>query len=191
MKPAVFLDRDGVINEEVNLLHRCDQLRLTQNAAAGIRLLNEAGLPVIVVTNQPVVARGMCTEANINAIHAHLQDTLRAEGARLDAVYFCPHHENADLPEYRKQCPDRKPGTGMFQRAAREHDIALEQSFLVGDRTVDIKAGKDAGCYSILVQSGYGGADGTYPVLPDAVCIDIGEAAIHIVEKIREKHLRI
>lgn len=175
-KIAVFLDRDGVINEEVDLLYRIDQLRLLPGAVEAIRKLNEHGLKVIVVTNQPVVARGLCTERDIEKIHKKLQRMLQEEGARLDAIYWCPHHENADLPQYRKACPDRKPGIGLFLKAAEQFELDLRRSFALGDRTVDIQAGKNAGCRTILVKTGYGGRDGKYEVSPDYICEDLKEA---------------
>lgn len=188
---AVFLDRDGVINEEVDLLYRCDQLRLIPGAAEGIRLLNEAGLKVIVVTNQPVVARGLCTEHDIETIHNRLRQMLAREQARLDAVYFCPHHENADLAEYRMVCPDRKPGAGMLQRAARDFGLDLRSCYMVGDRTVDIQAGRDAGCRTILVSTGYAGGDAKHDVVADAVCDDLKQAAETIVRRLAAEELTI
>jgi len=174
---AVFLDRDGVINEEVDLLHRVDQLRLIPGAAAGIRLLNEAGLPVVIVTNQPVVARGLCTEDDVRSIHRELQARLEAEGAHVDGVEFCPHHEDADLPAYRVQCACRKPGTGMLRAAAGRLGLDLGRCVVVGDRTVDVQTGRDAGCRTILVRTGYAGADGKHDVQPDRSCADLREAA--------------
>ena len=174
---AVFLDRDGVINEEVDLLHHCDQLRLIPGAAEGIRLLNTAALKVIVVTNQPVVARGLCTEQDIETIHDRLRQLLATEGARLDAVYYCPHHENADVAEYRMVCPDRKPGAGMLRRAAQDFGLDLLECYMVGDRTVDIQAGKEAGCRTILVNTGYAGRDRKHDITADNVCSDLKHAA--------------
>jgi mannose-1-phosphate guanylyltransferase / phosphomannomutase len=173
---AVFLDRDGVINEEVNLLHSVDQLRLIPGTASGIRRLNEAGLPVFVVTNQPVVARGICTEDDIRTIHRALETLLAAEGARVNDIEFCPHHENADLPSYRRDCPDRKPGIGMLLRLAERHGVDLRRCVIVGDRTTDVQAGLSAGCRTILVLTGYAGEDGKHDVSPDATCADLAEA---------------
>jgi len=173
---AVFLDRDGVINEEVDLLYRVEQLRLLSGAAEAIRQFNEQGIKVIVVTNQPVVARGLCTEQNVEKIHEVLQRMLNEKGAHLDAIYYCPYHENADLPKYRKACPDRKPNIGMLKKAASRFHLDLQQCFVVGDRTVDIQTGVNAGCRTILVKTGYGGSDGKYEVRPNYVCKDLREA---------------
>jgi D-glycero-D-manno-heptose 1,7-bisphosphate phosphatase len=174
---AVFLDRDGVINEEVDLLHRADQLRLVPGAAEGIRRLNEAGLPVVVVTNQPVVARGLCTEDDVRAIHRHLAALLAAEGARVDAFEFCPHHENADLPAYRVRCACRKPAPGMIREAAARLGVDPSRCVVVGDRTVDVQAARNAGCRAILVETGYAGRDGKHAVAPDRTCANLSEAA--------------
>src|SRR4029453_8039511 len=138
---AVFLDRDGTINRVVDLLRRLGQLRLLPGAAEGIRALNRMGYRVIVVTNQPVVARGWMTESRLRSIHRALEARLRRRGARLAAVFYCPHHPDADLPEYRIRCRCRKPATGLIRRAVRELGVATRGSFMVGDSTRDILAG--------------------------------------------------
>jgi D-glycero-D-manno-heptose 1,7-bisphosphate phosphatase len=174
---AVFLDRDGVINEEVHFLRRVDQLRLIPGAAEGIRRLNNAGVPVIVVTNQSGIARGLCSERDLEVIHAGLQRMLWSEGARLDAIYYCPHHESADLMPYRRKCPNRKPGSGMLKQAALRHDLDLSRCFLIGDQTVELAAGRNAGCKTVLVETGFAGKDGKYRAAPDYVCADLLAAA--------------
>jgi histidinol-phosphate phosphatase family protein len=158
-----------------------DQLKLIPAAAEGIRLLNQRGIKVIVVTNQPVVARGLCSENDIAEIHSALQEMLRSEGAMVDAIYYCPHHENADLPTYRKDCPDRKPAPGMLEQGARRFNLDLRDCFMIGDRTVDIQAGRNAGCQTILVRTGFGGNDGKHDVHPDFVCDNLAEAARLVV----------
>ena len=173
---GVLLDRDGVIAEQVHHLHRKDELRLIPGAAQAIRALNDLFLPVVIITNQAVVARGLCTEAELDEIHSELRRKLKDQGAEVDAVYFCPHHENASLPQYRRACPDRKPGPGMFLKAAADFDLDLSRSFAVGDRTVDIMAGRDAGCRTILVRTGYAGEDRICNVSPDFTVADISEA---------------
>jgi mannose-1-phosphate guanylyltransferase / phosphomannomutase len=175
--PGVFLDRDGVINEEVDLLCRGDQLSLIDGSAEAIRRLNEADLRVIVVTNQPVVARGLCTEQDVERIHGKLERMLADRGARVDAFYFCPHHENANLPQYRTVCECRKPNIGMLTKAAERFGLDLGRSYMVGDRTVDIQAGANAGCVTILVKTGYGGTDGKCPVMPMFTCVNLAAAA--------------
>lgn len=160
---TVFLDRDGVINENVGLVCSPDDFRLLPGAGPAIARLNAAELNVIVVTNQPVIARGLCTEDTLAAIHARMRALLAEHNARVDAVHFCPHHpetHHAD-PESRRElrvaCECRKPAPGMLLAAAREHGIDLAASVLVGDRSVDILAARRAGIRSILVGDASGG----------------------------------
>jgi histidinol-phosphate phosphatase family protein len=178
---AVFLDRDGVLNEEVGPLYRKEQLRLLPGAVEGIRRLNERGIPLIVATNQPAVARGLCTEAHVAEIHQELRRMLADRGARLDAIYYCPCHELATLPEYRRSCVDRKPNIGMLSRAAARFGLDLARCYVIGDRTVDIQTGVNAGCRTVLVRTGYGGTDAKYDVTADFVCDDLRAAAAIIV----------
>lgn len=174
---AVFLDRDGVINEEDGIIQKPSQLRLVPGAGRAIRRLNEKGILVIVVTNQPVVARGWATEAEVDLIHQRLRDMLAEGGAHLDAIYFCPHHENADLPGYRVRCRCRKPRAGMLEQAAADWKLELDRCVMIGDRTVDLQAAREAGCVAWLVETGFGGKDGKCEVEPDAVFANL-EAAV-------------
>ena len=178
---GVLLDRDGVVAVQVHHLHRKEQLEVTPRASEAIRRLKEAGFIVVMITNQAVVARGMATEADIDDIHEELQRKLRTDGAELDAIYYCPHHEEATLPQYRLACPDRKPAPGLCFRAAKDWNLDLSRSFMVGDRTVDIQCGQSAGCTTILVRSGFGGTDGLCNAAPDHVCDDLWEASEVIV----------
>lgn len=149
MKWGVFLDRDGTINEEVEYLNDPEALRLIPGAGKAIRLLNKAGVLAIVVTNQAGVGRGYFVEARVNAIHEQLAKQLAAHGARLDAIYYCPHHPD-------ERCACRKPKPGMLKRAAEEHGIDLGRSFAVGDKVSDLDAGCRVGCRTVLVLTGYG-----------------------------------
>lgn len=179
---ATFLDRDGVINRESGFVKSVDEFMIYENAAAAIKLLKKYG-PVIVVTNQPQVARGLITEQDINDIHKHMIKELALHGAFLDAIYYCPHHPEIhdDVPEwarkYRIACTCRKPGTGMLEQAAKDFSLDLKECFIIGDRTIDMLAGKTAGCRTILVKTGKAGTDGKYSVEPDYVCDDIYAAA--------------
>jgi len=183
---AVFLDRDGTINREVDLLRDLRQLRLLPGAAGGIRALNRMGYRVIVITNQPVVARGWLTETQLRSIHRALEARLQRRGARLDAIHYCPHHPHANLPKYRVRCRCRKPGTALIRRAARELGIASGGSFMVGDSTRDILAGRKAGLRTILLATGYGGKDGRYSVQPDHRAADLASAA-RLIGRLRRK----
>jgi len=153
---CVFLDRDGTINEEVNYLSHPEQLRLITGAAEAIKSLNRAGFKVVVVTNQAGVARGYFTEQTVREIHEALEKMLDEQGARVDAIYYCPHHPAAGIGVYRQDCNCRKPNPGMLEKAAAELNIDLNESFVVGDKISDLEAGLAMGCRNILVQTGYG-----------------------------------
>lgn len=168
---AVFLDRDGTINDHVGLLSRHEDLRVGDEVVAALRSLNGSDFLTIVATNQPVVARNMCTVDDVRDIHRHLETMLGARHVYVDDIYFCPHHEAAGYPEedtqFKIACECRKPKTGMIQAAARDYGIDLESSYLIGDTTVDVQTGKNAGLTTILLGTGEGGRDGKYAVDPD------------------------
>ena len=153
---AVFLDRDGTVNEEVEFLRTPDELALVPGAASAIRALNALHVVTCVISNQSGVARGIITEADLVPIHARLHEELRKGGAKVDAIYYCPHHPTEGLAPYRVVCDCRKPRTGMLLRAERDFGIDLERSFVVGDRQADILAGKAVGATTVLVLTGYG-----------------------------------
>ena len=137
-RPAAFLDRDGVLNVDHGYAHRPDQLEWIAGAPEAVRLLNEAGYTVIVITNQSGVARGYYDEAAVRQFHAHMQDALRAQGAHIDAFYYCPHHPQGIVKQFAVQCRCRKPKPGMLEQAAREWPIDLGRSFLIGDKDDDM-----------------------------------------------------
>jgi len=179
---AVFLDRDGVINEEVDHLNNAANLRILPGVAPAIRALNEKNYRVIVISNQSAVAKGMATEGVVQEINAKIKASLAHDGAHIDAIYYCPHHPEGSVKEYAIVCDCRKPGVGMIQQAAKEHDIDLRGSFLIGDKTSDILAGKRTGLTTILVRTGYAGKDGAHKVIPDLVADDLVAAAARIPE---------
>jgi len=148
-KFAVFLDRDGVISKEIDLLSSMDQLELIDGAGEAIRYINQKGYLAIVVTNQPVIARNLCSLDELAEIHAKLETLLGEKQAYLNAIYFCPHHPDAGYPEERKeykiQCNCRKPAPGMLFHAAKDWNIDLTNSIMIGDRETDVKAGINAG----------------------------------------------
>ncbi|MDR1685280.1 MAG: HAD-IIIA family hydrolase [Desulfovibrio sp.] len=168
---AVFLDRDGTLNEDRGYISRPEQLTLLPGAARAVRRLNRAGLPAVLVTNQPVLARGECTEDELRAVHARLEHLLGLEGAYLDRIYYCPHHPDkgfaGERPELKIACACRKPGIGMLRRAAADMRIDLARSWLVGDRTADIQCARNAGARSILVGAGTAGEDRACDAVPD------------------------
>ncbi|MHB8909204.1 MAG: D-glycero-alpha-D-manno-heptose-1,7-bisphosphate 7-phosphatase [Syntrophales bacterium] len=153
---AVFLDRDGTINEEVGYLDRLEKLRLIPGAAAAIRLINESGMKAVVVTNQSGVARGLFTEAFVDEVHAHLRKMLRKEGSSLDGFYFCPHHPTEGRGRYLRSCNCRKPSPGLLLKAAEELSLEPACSYMIGDTLKDIEAAARIGARGILVRTGYG-----------------------------------
>lgn len=156
MRGCVFLDRDGVLNEEVDYLHDPDRVVLVEGAAAAVAALGAAGLAVVVATNQAGIARGMYTERELGAVTARIGELLAAAGARLDGTYFCPHHPDAGVGAYRRACRCRKPAPGMLEQAAAELGLDLARSAMVGDKESDLAAARAAGCDAVLVRTGYG-----------------------------------
>jgi D-glycero-D-manno-heptose 1,7-bisphosphate phosphatase len=156
-KKAVFLDRDGTVSREVGYLNHERRLRLLPGSAAAIRKLNDAGLPAVLVTNQAGVARGYFEEPLVHVVHKRLETLIEEEaGARLDAIYFCPHHPDVGEPPWRQDCNCRKPRPGMLLQASEELDIDLAQSYLVSDHIKDVSMGMKSGLTGIMVRTGYG-----------------------------------
>jgi D-glycero-D-manno-heptose 1,7-bisphosphate phosphatase len=180
---AVFLDRDGTVAEEVGYVNHVSRFRLFPFAAGAIRRLNEAGWPVIVVTNQSGVARGLFPEELIHRVHEKLRAELAPEGARLDGIYYCPHGAE-------DTCDCRKPRAGMLECAAREHHLELRGSWVVSDRYADLEMGHRVGCRSILVLTGYGRGEcewnrARWPRQPEHVVEDLRAAVDRILEEHR------
>ena len=161
LRPALFLDRDGVLIEEVEYLARLELVKLIPGAAAVVRRFNDAGWRVAVVSNQSGVARGLLPESLLPEVHREIARQLLEEaGAKIDGFYYCPHHPTAGQGSYRIECDCRKPKPGMLLQAARELGIDLAHSWMIGDRRTDLEAGAAAGCRTILVQTGYGATTG-------------------------------
>ncbi len=189
MNRAVFFDRDGTINEEVGYLSDLKQLRLIPGAGSAIKRLNDAGLKVVLVTNQSGVARGYFGEPFVHETHKLLEEMLLREGARLDGIYYCPHHPQAGNSRYTTECDCRKPGTGMIDQAARDLVIDVKRSFVVGDKWSDVELGQRAGARSILVRSGFalddpGNVRPGHLREPDLIAHTINEAVNWIVEQV-------
>jgi D-glycero-D-manno-heptose 1,7-bisphosphate phosphatase len=155
MKRAVFIDRDGTINEEKEYLYRTEDFVFIPGVVQAIRMLNDAGFLVVVVTNQSGVARGYYSEEDVHQLHRYISAQLEQHGARVDAWYYCPHHP-AGRGSYALPCRCRKPLPGMLLEAAGRFAIDLESSIMIGDKLIDLQAGIAAGCRSILVRTGYG-----------------------------------
>lgn len=153
---AVFLDRDGTIIEEVGYLDNLEKLQILPGAVEAIRLLNINGLKPVVITNQSGVARGYFKEEFVWEVYKEIQGILVNGGAKLEGLYFCPHHPTEGSDAYRRQCACRKPGTALLTRAAEELDIDLLTSFMIGDTPTDMETAQRVGLKGILVRTGYG-----------------------------------
>ena len=150
-KRAVFLDRDGTIMDDVGYPTSPDQIRILPGVPPALRRLRQAGFLLLVVTNQSALARGWLTEAQLEAIHLRLNETLGAEGAQIDAFYHCPHLPDGRIERYARDCECRKPAPGLLLRAASDWGVELSRSYMVGDSPRDVEAGRRAGCHSILI----------------------------------------
>jgi len=183
---AVFIDRDGTISEEIGYVNHPSRYRVFAYAAEAIKLLNEAGWLAILVTNQAGVARGYFTEDVIGAVHNLLAQELARGGARLDAIYYCPHHPSVGEPPYRFDCDCRKPKPGLIRRAVAEFNIDLAGSWMIGDRYSDTELARNAGLRAALVLSGYGRGEWEYQRAawrhqPDLVAENLLEAVSKII----------
>lgn len=180
------MDRDGTLTEEVGYVNHPKRLRLLPRSAEAVRRLNEAGLAVVVVTNQAGVARGYFSEEVLGAVNAALVAQLKEAGAHLDGIYVCLHHPSEGMPPYRAECDCRKPKAGLLYRAAAELDLDLSRSTLVGDKASDLVAAQRVGARSVLVLTGYGLGEWEYrrasfPLAPDHVADDLLDAVEWIV----------
>lgn len=182
-KAAVFLDRDGTLNEQMGYINHLSRFHLLSGVGEAIRLLNQREIPAIVTTNQSGLARGYFPESLLDEVHEVMIQRLHAEGAHLDGIYICPHHPEAKEERYRLACQCRKPKPGLFVRAAEEHGLDLSRSFVIGDRWSDLKAAVACGARGVLVLTGYGRGDYNYigpfqSVQPAYVAEDL-LAAVH------------
>jgi D-glycero-D-manno-heptose 1,7-bisphosphate phosphatase len=159
---AVFLDRDGTINEEMGYVNHIERFHLLPRVGQAIRLLNQHGWKTVVITNQSGVARGYFPESLIHEIHQRMRDLLKKEGAHLDGIYYCPHHPDAGAPPYRQKCRCRKPATGLIEDAVKDLDLDISASYVVGDRGMDIEFARQVRAKGILVLTGYGKGEWEY-----------------------------
>ena len=184
LRPAVFLDRDGTIIDDVGYLEAIERIAWFPWSVDAIRALNRAGLPVVVVTNQSGVARGRFTEADVDATHRALDARLAAGGARIDAYYYCPHHPEGAVSEYARACDCRKPGRGLVDRAIRDLSVDPVRSFVVGDRWLDVGLARAVGARGLLVRTGVGAEQELAPVeelRADAIVDNLAAAASWIL----------
>jgi len=187
-RPALFMDRDGTISEEVGYVNHPSRFRVFPYTADAIKLLNENGWLAIVVTNQAGVARGYFAEDVILQVHDRLRGDLENASAKLDAIYYCAHHPSVGEPPYRLDCDCRKPKTGLIDRAAADLEIDLERSWMVGDRYGDLELARNARLHSAFVLSGYGRGEweyqrGSWKIEPEVVAENLLEAVKKIIER--------
>jgi D-glycero-D-manno-heptose 1,7-bisphosphate phosphatase len=184
---TVFLDRDGTLIEEVGYLDRPERVALYPWSIDAIRALNQAGVRLVMISNQSGVARGFFSADTVDLVHRHIAALLAAGGARLDAYYYCPHHPHGSIPEYARACDCRKPGRALVDRAATELGVDPRRSFTVGDRWLDIALARTIGARGILVRTGYGADEEQRPpadLSADAVVNNLVEAASWILERV-------
>lgn len=191
-RPALFMDRDGTVSEEVGYVNHPSRFRLFPYSADAIKLLNDNGWLAIVVTNQAGVARGYFAEDVIIQIHDQLRRDLENASAKLDAIYYCAHHPSVGEPPYRLDCDCRKPKTGLIARAAADFPIDVERSWMVGDRYSDIELARNAGLHSAFVLSGYGRGEweyqrGAWKFEPEVVAENLLDVARIIIERDRAR----
>ena len=190
---AVFFDRDGTLNEEVGHMDQLGRFRLFPFAGRAVREVNEAGLLAIVVTNQSGVGRGMFPEELVQAVHERLERAMGSAGARLDGIYYCPHHPQAEIEQYRVECACRKPAPGMMEQAAERFGIRLEESFVIGDRYVDVEMAHRTGAASVLVLTGFGREEwererDRWPQQPEHVAENVYDAVQWVLGQMRGSH---
>ena len=181
LRPAVFLDRDGTICEEMGYVNHIDRLKIFPYAAESIRRLNEAEIPVVVITNQSGISRNIFPETLVHQIHKKMIAELASGGAWIDAIYFCPHRKE-------DACDCRKPHPGLLHRAAREHGLDLQRSWVIGDRYADVEMAHRAGGRGILVMTGYGKGEyelhrEQWPMQPDSLADNLRDAVRIIVNE--------
>ena len=186
MKPAVFLDRDGTMIEDVGYLDAIARVQLFPWTIDSIRALKRAGLAVVVVTNQSGIARGLIDEALVDATHSYLSERIEAGGGRVDAYYYCPHHPRGSVARLALDCGCRKPARGLVDRAASDLGLDPSRSFVVGDKWIDVQLARAVGARAILVRTGSGTAEEGRPpagVSADTIVDNLAAAASWILRQ--------
>ncbi len=184
MNKATFLDRDGVIVEDIGYPHKIEQLKLIPKSAEAIKILNDNNFIVIIVTNQSGIAKGYFIENDTIIFNNIMEEELKKHDARIDAIYYCPHHPNGIIEKYKIDCNCRKPKSGMLIDAKKDFNINLNQSFIIGDRLTDMEAGKNVGCKCIMVLTGNGKYEKKNNKI-DYIAQDLHDAVEHIIDNKR------
>ncbi|MFA6448226.1 MAG: HAD family hydrolase [bacterium] len=191
-KRAVFIDRDGTLSDEIGYVNHVSRYRMLPRSAEAIKKLNDAGIPAVLVTNQAGVARGYFPEERILEVHKRMEELLAQDGAKMDGIYYCPHHPTAGEPPYRAECDCRKPKPGLLLRAAAEMDLDISGSYMIGDKFSDVELAHVAGCKGVLVLTGYGRGEWEYErenagITPDLVAEDLLDAVEWILKDINKE----
>ena len=186
---AIFLDRDGTINVSKGFISKADDLELIPGTIDAIKAINKSGALAIVITNQPVIARGECSFEELHNIHNKLKTLLGEKGAFVDDIFYCPHHPDkgfeGEVPELKFDCECRKPKTGMIDEAVKKYNIDLSKSYMVGDSTMDLETARNAGIKSVLVNTGFAGNDGKYDRSCDIEADNLFDAVEKIIKDFR------
>lgn len=187
---CIFLDRDGTINVYKGLLSKIEDFQLEEKVSDAVKLINDSGFLCIVITNQPVVARNLCLIEELECIHKKMETILGQAGAYIDDCYYCPHHPDAGYPgenkAYKIKCKCRKPNTDLIKNAAEKYNIDLSKSYIIGDTTVDIKTGLNAGLHTVLLKTGLAGSDFKFNVKPEFTADNLYDAVTQILQKEKE-----
>lgn len=186
---AIFLDRDGTMNVSKGFISNADDLELIPGTIEAIKAINKSGALAIVITNQPVIARGECSFEELHNIHNKLKTLLGEKGAFVDDIFYCPHHPDkgfeGEVPELKFDCECRKPKTGMIDEAVKKYNIDLSKSYMVGDSTMDLELARNAGVKSVLVDTGFAGNDGKYDRICDIEAKDLLDAIEKIIKDMK------
>ncbi len=174
---AFFLDRDGVINHEIGYINSWKKIKFYKNTFKALRLIQKSGYKIIIVTNQSIIARKIAKKKEIQNLHYKFIDFFKKKNIKINKIYFCPHH-----PKFNKNCNCRKPKNGMILKAKKKFNIDLKKSWMIGDKSSDIKVGKVSGLKTVLVKTGYGGLDKNYKVKPDYVFENLYKAITKIIK---------
>lgn len=176
MTKAIFLDRDGTITKDTGYTHKVEDLEFEETVIGALKLVRNSNYKLIIVTGQSGIGKGKYTEEDYHNFMKEMYSHLKQEGITFDGEYFCPHHPTEGIGDYKVDCDCRKPKIGMIEQAVQDNKIDLSQSWVIGDKTDDIKMGESAGCRTVLVKTGKKGKDGRFEIKPDYIANNLLEA---------------